>query len=117
MIQNLDARSRRSKRIRFRLKKNLNLRLSVFRSNKHIYAQLIDDGRGVTILSSSSNDKRLKNINGSPKEIAFKVGENIGDLIKEKKIEKKILLDRGCYLYHGRIKELALGVRSKGVKF
>ena len=54
---------------------------------------------------------------GSPKEIAFQIGESIGKKILEKKIEKKICFDRGGYLFHGRVKEFAMGVRSKGVKF
>ena len=59
----------------------------------------------------------MRDIKSSPKEIAFKVGEIIGDRISEKKIKQKISFDRGPYLYHGRVKELAKGVRSKGIKF
>ena len=89
----------------------------MFRSNKFIYAQLIDDSQGKTLLSSSSIQKEFRDSKGSPKEIAFKIGESIGNKILEKKINKKIFLDRGGYLFHGRVKELAMGVRSKGIKF
>ena len=108
---------KRTKRIRYKLKKvSSRSRLTVFRSNNHIYAQLIDDSKGVTILSASSAEKDLKTLKSSPKEIAFKVGEVVGTRISEKKIRQKITFDRGPYLYHGRIKELAMGVRSKGIK-
>ena len=59
----------------------------------------------------------MRDIKSSPKEIAFKVGEIVGDRILEKKIKQKISFDRGPYLYHGRVEELAKGVRSKGIKF
>ena len=117
MINKTFLSKRRAKRNRAKLKKTLNLRLSVFRSNKHIYVQLIDDEKAQTLLSSSSHEKDLKSKSSTQKEIAFKVGESIAEKIINKGIEKKILFDRGNYLYHGRIKELALGARSKGVKF
>ena len=91
--------------------------MSLFRSNNHIYAQLIDDEKKITIISASSAEKKIRDIKTSPKEIAFKVGELMGDRISEKKINQKISFDRGPYLYHGRVEELAKGVRSKGVKF
>ena len=72
---------------------------------------------GKTILSVSSHDDSFKNEKNNPKEIAFKVGEKLGELIKEKKIKDNFTFDRGGYLYHGRIKELAMGIRSKGIKF
>ncbi len=110
-------KNRRTSRIRFKLKLKPNLRLSLFRSNNHIYAQLIDDEKNITILSASSAEKKIKEIKSSPKELAFKVGEIMGERITEKKINQKISFDRGPYLYHGRIEELAKGVRSKGIKF
>ena len=113
----LTNRNKRTQRVRFKLKKKNNLRLSLFRSNKFIYAQLIDDSVGKTLLSSSSIQKEFKNVKGSPKEIAFQIGESIGKKILENKIEKKICFDRGGYLFHGRVKEFAMGVRSKGIKF
>ena len=118
MIKEINYRkARRAKRIRSKLKSKDNLRLSLFRSNNHIYAQLVDDSKGLTLLSSSSIEKSFRNTKDSPKKIAFKVGEKIGEMIKEKKINKKICFDRGSYLYHGRVQELAMGVRSKGIKF
>ena len=94
-----------------------NLRLSLFRSNNHIYAQLIDDEKSITILSASSAEKKIREIKSSPKEVAFKVGEILGKEFQKKKINQKISFDRGPYLYHGRVEELAKGVRSKGIKF
>ena len=108
---------KRTRRVRSKLKKTSNLRLSTFRSLRHIYVQVIDDGVGKTILSASSHDKTLKGHKINPKEVAFKVGEIVGEMIKEKKINEKLTFDRGGYLYHGRIKELAMGIRSKGIKF
>ena len=108
----------REERVRYKFKKVSNRnRLTVFRSNNHIYAQLIDDEKKTTIISASSAEKKIRDIKTSPKEIAFKVGELMGDRISEKKINQKISFDRGPYLYHGRVEELAKGVRSKGVKF
>ena len=74
----LTNKKKRTQRVRFKIKKKENLRLSLFRSNKFIYAQLIDDSVGKTLLSSSSIQNEFKNIKGSPKEIAFQIGESIG---------------------------------------
>lgn len=117
MISKRNSIKKRSSRIRSKIKKSANLRLSAFRSSKHIYVQVIDDNLGKTILSASSHDKSIKEKNTKPRELAFKVGEKLGQLIKEKKINKNFAFDRGAYLYHGRIKELAKGIRSKGIKF
>ncbi len=108
---------KRRKRIRAKIKSKLNLRLSAFRSSKHIYVQVIDDKTGKTLMASSSHDKTFKDQNLKPKEIAFKVGEKLGEMIKEKKFKEKFTFDRSGYLYHGRVKELAMGIRSKGIKF
>ena len=116
-MTNNQQKKRRAQRSRSKLKKSDNLRLSVFRSNKHIYGQLIDDSKGVTLLSSSSHDKSIIDEKLPSKKIAFKVGEIIGDKISKAKINSKISFDRGSYLFHGRVKELAMGARSKGVKF
>jgi ribosomal protein L18, bacterial type len=90
-----------------------NPRLSVFRSNKQIYAQIIDDTTGTTLASASS----LKLEEKLPKkEIAAKVGELIAHNAKEAGIEK-VTFDRNGYLYHGRIKELADAARKGGLKF
>ena len=107
----------RKERVRYKTKSiSKRNRLSVFRSNNHLYAQLIDDQVGKTLLSASSHDKSLKEGKSKPEDLAFKVGEIIGDLINKKKIANKIAFDRGAYLYHGRVKKLADGVRSKGIK-
>ncbi|UFH35799.1 50S ribosomal protein L18 [Flavobacterium acetivorans] len=109
----------RRQRIRFRIRKTIsgtaaNPRLSVFRSNKEIYAQLIDDVNGVTILAASSREKEIGK--GTNVEIAAAVGK----LVAEKALKAGIdvvTFDRGGYLYHGRIKSLAEGARAAGLKF
>lgn len=90
-------------------------RLNVFRSNKHIYAQLIDDVNGVTLASASTMDKGFEGVTGN-KEAARKVGQTIAERAKEKSIEN-VVFDRGGYLYHGRVQELADGARESGLKF
>jgi large subunit ribosomal protein L18 len=109
----------RRQRIRFRIRKTIsgtatNPRLSVFRSNKEIYAQLIDDVNGVTLLAASSREKGINN--GTNIEVATAVGK----LVAEKALKAGIdvvTFDRGGYLYHGRIKSLAEGARAAGLKF
>ena len=93
-------------------------RLNVYRSNANIYAQVIDDVNGVTLAAASSLDKELKGeiAYGGNKEAAKKVGEAIGKRALEKGIET-VCFDRGGFLYHGRVKELADGARSAGLKF
>ena len=91
-------------------------RLNVFRSSKHIYAQLIDDVNSVTLVSSSTVDKELKLENGGNVDAAKKVGESIAKRALDKNIDT-IVFDRGGYLYHGRIKALAEGAREAGLKF
>ena len=90
-------------------------RLSVFRSNNHMYAQIIDDIKGVTLCAASSMDKGFEG-NGGNKEGARKVGEMIAAAAKAKGIEN-VVFDRGGYLYHGRVQELADGAREGGLKF
>ncbi|MEC5165078.1 large subunit ribosomal protein L18 [Flavobacterium sp. PL11] len=109
----------RRQRIRFRIRKTIsgtatNPRLSVFRSNKEIYAQLIDDVNGVTLLAASSREKEIGN--GTNIEVALAVGK----LVAEKALKAGfdvVTFDRGGYLYHGRIKSLAEGARAAGLKF
>ncbi|MBM7646875.1 large subunit ribosomal protein L18 [Scopulibacillus daqui] len=91
-------------------------RLNVFRSSKHIYAQLINDEEGKTIVSSSTIDKELSLDKGSNVEAAKKVGELIAKRALEKGYDT-VVFDRGGYLYHGRIKALAEGAREAGLKF
>ena len=88
-------------------------RLCVFRSNMAIYAQLIDDVKGVTLASSSSLELKLKNNN---LEAASAVGKDIAEKAKKAKI-KKVVFDRGGYLYHGRVKALAEAARENGLEF
>jgi len=91
-------------------------RLSVFRSNKHIYAQLIDDQKGKTLLSVSDNKPKSKIKESSNINSALGVGEILAKKAIEKKI-KKIVFDRGGYKYHGRVKAIAEGARKGGLKF
>ncbi|WP_209125328.1 50S ribosomal protein L18 [Alkalihalobacillus sp. BA299] len=91
-------------------------RLNVFRSSKHIYAQLIDDVNGVTLASASSLDKELNLENGGNKEAAKLVGE----LVAKRAVENghtTVVFDRGGYLYHGRVQVLADAAREAGLQF
>ncbi len=114
----LSLHDRRKRRIRsaLRRKGQGRVRLSVFRSGKHIYAQLIDDGKGVTLAHASSLDKELKVKNGGTADVAQKVGELIAKRAKDAKVNE-VVFDRGAYLYHGRVKALAEGARSGGLEF
>lgn len=91
-------------------------RLSVYRSNKHIYAQLIDDTKGVTLVSASTLDKELSLESTSNIEAAQKVGELIAKRAVEKGY-KSVVFDRSGYLYHGRIQALADAARENGLEF
>lgn len=91
-------------------------RLNVFRSNKNITAQLIDDEQGITIVSASSIDKDLNLEATGNIEASKKVGELIANRAKEKGIES-VVFDRGGYLYHGRVKALADAAREAGLQF
>lgn len=109
------SRVRRHKRIRETLIGTSNVpRLNVFRSNSNIFAQVIDDEKGVTLVSSSSLSLKLKN--GGNAEGAIAVGKDIAEQCKAKKI-KKVAFDRGGYLYHGRVKSLADAARENGLDF
>ena len=108
--------SKRKARNRFRLKSNCksNIRLSVFRSSRNIYAQVIDDVNGKTLVSASSAEASMS---GTTKtETAEKVGANIAQKCKDKGITS-IVFDRGGYKYHGRVKALAESARSNGLEF
>ena len=114
------TKTERRQRIQYRVRKVVSgtaarPRLSVFRSNKEIYTQLIDDVNGVTLLAASSKDKGV-DTKGTNIEIAAAVGK----LAAEKAIKAgitEVTFDRGGYLYHGRIKSLAEGARAAGLKF
>ena len=107
-----DMRVVRHKRIRKQIIGTKDMpRLCVYRSNKNISAQLIDDEKGVTLASASSLDMK-----GNNTEVATKVGEKIAAEAKKIKV-KKVVFDRGGYLYHGRVKALADAARKKGLEF
>ena len=107
----------RKQRVRFKNKKvSSRNRLTVFRSNNHIYAQLIDDKKGITLASSSSIEKSIREQKLTRKEIAELVGKNIAKKIISKGIDK-VAFDRGKYKYHGLIKILADAARSEGLNF
>jgi large subunit ribosomal protein L18 len=91
-------------------------RLAVFRSNTGIYAQIIDDVAGTTLVSASSRDKGLAKAKGTKTEVANLVGKAIAEKAKEAGIEA-VAFDRGGNLYHGRVKSLAEGAREAGLKF
>ena len=91
-------------------------RLSVFRSNKEIYAQIVDDVKGNTIVSASSRDKDISSAKGTKTEIASLVGKSLAEKALKAGIEA-ISFDRGGYQYHGRVKSLAEGAREGGLKF
>ena len=91
-------------------------RLTVFRSNKAIYAQLIDDTKGVTLAGSSSAAGDLKGASGTKSEISKQVGSDIAAKAKEIGIEK-VIFDRNGFKYHGRVKALAEGAREGGLIF
>ena len=107
----------RKERNRVKIKKvSERNRLSVFKSNNHIYAQLIDDKNGTTIASSSSLEKSIKEKKLNRKEIAEIVGKEIAKKIISKGIDK-VAFDRGKYKYHGLVKILADAAREKGLLF
>lgn len=120
-MSNTQAKQERRQRIKLRMRNKIRgtkerPRLAVYRSNKQIYAQLIDDEEGVTIVSCSS---RIKDVSSQPlkkTELSVIVGKKIAELAKEKGIET-VVFDRGGYLYHGRVKALADGAREGGLIF
>ena len=110
-----DERIRRHKRIRAKVNGTAACpRLNVFRSNRHIFAQVINDEKGMTLAATSSLALKLEK--GGNKEAAKTVGQEIAKLAKAKKI-KKVVFDRGGYLYHGRVKEFAEAAREAGLEF
>lgn len=109
---------RRKARVRYalRTKAKGRVRLSVFRSGKHIYAQLIDDAKGVTLVSASSLEKEIGLKSGSTIEAAQKVGALVAERAKKENITN-IVFDRGGYIFHGRVKALAEAARQAGLAF
>ena len=120
MITKLDknaSRKKRHARVRSKITGTAERpRLNVFRSNKYIYAQLIDDTNGVTLASASSMDKDFSGDVTGNVDAASKVGETIAKKATEKGL-KSVVFDRGGYLYHGRVKALAEAARENGLQF
>lgn len=115
------ARKRRHLTVRKKISGTVEVpRVSVFRSAKHIYAQLIDDTAENTLLQASTmfpeTKKRLSGENMKKTDVAKEVGKHLGEMAVEKGI-KKVRFDRGGYAYHGRVKSLADGIREAGVEF
>ena len=119
MVKKFDSnaqRLKRHKRVRAHISGTpARPRLDVFRSAKNIYAQIIDDVKGVTLVSASSIEAGFEGI-GSNKEAAKKVGTRIAEKALAAGIET-VVFDRGGYIYHGRVSELAAGAREAGLKF
>ena len=112
-----EVRKSRHARVREKINGTASIpRLNVFRSNSNIFAQIIDDEKGVTLVSASSIDKDLKLKNGSNVEAATEVGKLLAKRAKDAKI-KTVVFDRGGYLYHGRVKALAEAARENGLEF
>ena len=110
-----EARAKRRRRIRGRVTGTAERpRLAVFRSNKQIYAQAIDDAAGVTLVAARSTEVDQAGLNKSA--VAKKVGELLAERARAKSIES-VVFDRSGYLYHGRVKALAEGAREGGLKF
>jgi large subunit ribosomal protein L18 len=118
MTKPLHRQSRRATRVRAKIRHSGRLRLSVFRSNKNISAQIIDDEKGVTLASASSLDEEhLKTIKkGSTKDAAASVGKLLAQRAKAKGVSS-VVFDRGGYMFHGRVKALADAAREGGLQF
>jgi large subunit ribosomal protein L18 len=114
---NLDPRQRRHRRVRKKVSGTAERpRLAVFRSNKHIYAQVIDDVAGRTIAAASTEDESLKGDSGGNVDAATKVGSLVATRAKAAGVEK-VVFDRGGFRYHGRVAALADAARAGGLEF
>ncbi len=115
-MKTMERRIKRAKRTRMKLRRSANPRLSVARSLKHISAQVIDDSKNETLASASSLEKEF----GSSKTASVEAANLVGKAIAERALEagiKKVVFDRGAWIYHGRIKALADAAREKGLEF
>jgi len=113
---NKNAKTRRKIRIRAKIKeKNTYPRISIFRSNKYIYAQTIDDEKKITLVSFSSLKFKNDQKKLTKKEKAKLVGKELAKILKQKKITQ-VVFDRGSYAYKGQVKSLAEGLREEGIK-
>lgn len=118
-ISKVNSKRKRTKRVRSGIAGNRERhRLSVFRSNRNIFAQIIDDKHGTTLVQASTLDKEFRKKPSDPfnKDVARDVGRRIAERAKEKNI-LKVVFDRGPYLYHGKVKALADGAREGGLDF
>lgn len=118
-VSSREMRLRRHRRIRVKIKGTPERpRLSVFRSLRHIYAQIVDDTRGHTLVAAASVEKEIlpADTRLSPQETAALVGQVLAKRALERGI-KRVVFDRGGYLYHGRVKALAEGARQGGLEF
>ncbi|MBI5252453.1 MAG: 50S ribosomal protein L18 [Desulfomonile tiedjei] len=119
VTEKLESRKKRTRRMRYRIAGNPDRqRLTVFRSNKNIFAQIIDDAKGVTLVQASTLDKGFRRKAGDPfnRDTAREVGRRLATRAKELNITK-VIFDRGPYLYHGKVKALADGAREGGLDF
>ena len=119
MLTSKNLFKRRQRRVRSRLnRKTKRPRLSVYRSSKHIYAQVIDDQRGMTLVAASTLEADIKGKarTGADREAAAEVGKLIAARAKASGVEA-VVFDRGGYLFHGRVKALADAAREAGLKF
>jgi large subunit ribosomal protein L18 len=120
MLKQEELFERRKRRVRYRLRKNGRgrPRLSIYRSERHIYAQIIDDAKGETLTAASTADKELRSElkSGADREAAKRVGKLVADRALAKGI-KEVVFDRGGYIYHGRVKALAEAAREAGLSF
>lgn len=118
MSSNKDLFARRQRRTRYKLRQTAGgkPRLSVFRSSRHIYAQLIDDSKGLTLASASTAEKELDVAKSWNTEAAAEVGKRVAERALKAGVTE-IVFDRGGYIFHGRVKALADAARESGLKF
>jgi large subunit ribosomal protein L18 len=124
ITKRMKAKRERRERAHLRLRKRIRgsaerPRLSVYKSLRYIYAQVIDDERGVTLAAANSSDPAIREAVGSStgsKEAAKRVGELVAERAREKGVDK-VVFDRGGYIYHGRVQVLAEAAREKGLQF
>jgi large subunit ribosomal protein L18 len=118
MKRETDLFARRKRRTRYRIQQSASgrPRLSIFRSGRHIYAQLIDDGAGATLAMASTNEKEHRSAKTWNVDAATVVGKKIAERAIAKGI-KQVVFDRGGYIYHGRVKALADAARASGLEF
>ena len=110
--------AKRRQRVRSKLRAQVanRPRLSVHRTGRHIYAQIIDDTKGITVASASTLDKAVKAKNGSTSDAAADVGKRVAEAAKKAGVTS-VVFDRGGFLFHGRVKALADGAREGGLEF